>query len=252
MLWRPFAFLMALSVSLASTEIERMASLLSHVVSLSKQLGTPSDGPDLRDQVQSDVRRLSTCSQTVKQRLTQLKQQNESGVDAVLEQFESLRAQMQADLPPVIAKLRNSRSPGLRTPNADSYTDLLLGQAELDRTSDELDRLEQQVHEILTSMRQVSQLFGQTLDELKRQRRLLVSIERETARAADDLGTGAEELSTAQERQGLGTKCICWIIIIVGLVVVAVALIIVWQVKWSKDSSPTASPQTSPPDWGAE
>jgi predicted nucleic acid-binding Zn ribbon protein len=231
---------MSLSVSLASTELEKMASLLSHVVGLSKQLGTSSDGPNLRDQIQYDVKGLSTSSQNVKRSLTQLKDENESGVDPLLERFEALRTQMQQELPPIVDKLRNSR-PGasIRTASVDTYTDPLLAQRELDGDTDVIDTLENQVHGILSSMRQVSQLFGQTLQEIKRQRRLLVAIEGETAHAVEDMSAGTEEVRIAHERQQRSTKCICWIILIVALVVVAVVLIIVWQVKWSNDPSPT-------------
>jgi hypothetical protein len=230
---------MTVSLSATASELEKMKSLLNHVVNLSKQLSGINDGPHLREQIQFDVRALSASSQTVKQNLFQLKQQNESGADPLLERFEALRARMQEELPPVVQKLRGN--PTASTPLTSSgvtsgYTDPLLAQAELDNESEVLDVLEQQVHEILASMREVSRLFAQTLEEFKKQRHILVAIEAETLKAVEDMEVGNEELRKGQNRQRCSTKCICWIVVILIVVVAAIALIIVWKVKWSKQS----------------
>jgi hypothetical protein len=218
-----------------------MASLLSHVTNLSKRLNSFDDGPHLREQIQFDVKALSTSSQNVKRSLLQLKDQNEPGVDALLERFESLRGRMQEELPPIIQKLRgtqNSSTPigGSGGPN---YTEPILSQTQLDGDSDLLDVLEQQVNEILAAMREVHLLFGKTLQELQKQRHILVQIEGETSKAVEEMEVGNEELRKAQGRQRSSTKCICWIVVIAILVVAAVVLIILWKFKWS---TPSATP----------
>jgi hypothetical protein len=229
---------MTLSFSLASTELEKMAGLLDHVVGLSRQLGSAGDGPALRDQIQYDVRGLATSGQNAKRSLAQLHEQSDAGAGALLERFEALRARMQRELPPIVDRLRGA---GPRAPPA--YTDPLLAQRQLDADGDRLDALEGEVHAVLASMREAAQLFGQTLQEIKRQRRLLVAIDGETARAAEDAAAGAAEVRAADARQRSRTKCICWILLIVALVAAVVALVIVYVVKWSKDPSPTPTPR---------
>jgi hypothetical protein len=245
---------MALSIAETSSELERMASLLTHAVKLASQLNSFNDGPHLREQISSDVRSLSTASQNVKQSLTQLKNDGTPGVDPLIARFEALRTRMQDQLPPIAQKVRGSPLDSSGGAGG-GYTEPLLTQAQVDGDTDLLDNLELQIRGILAMMREVSQLFGQTLQELQKQRHLLQAIEGETARAVEEMEEGNEALQTAQEHQKSSTKCICWIVIIVTLVVVAVALIIVWRVVWSKKPEPTgtvspsAEPEPEPQFW---
>jgi t-SNARE complex subunit (syntaxin) len=111
----------------------------------------------------------------------------------------------------------------------------------LDSDSDLLDVLEQQVNEILAAMPEVHQLFGKTLQELQKQRHILVQIEGETSKAVEEMEVGNEDLRKAQGRQRSSTKCICCIVVIAIIVITAVVLIILWKFKWSAPSATAAA-----------
>jgi chromosome segregation ATPase len=234
---------MSVSLGQVASDIEQMSSQLSHILALSNKIGGFNDGPHLREQIQCDVKAILDSSQTVKRAFAALKESDPPGLDDHHRRFEQLRARIQAELPKVIAKLRDNTAPGAGA--AANYTEPQLDQRLLDRDSDLIDVLEQQVGEIVAVMREVNSLFGQTLAELQAQRHMLTAIEGHTAAAAEEMGKGNEALEEAGEHQKKSTKCICWIAVIVAAVVVAVVLLVLWKTVWSKKSPP--SPATPPP-----
>jgi K+/H+ antiporter YhaU regulatory subunit KhtT len=239
------------SLSEVSRDIEEIASLLSHVVTLSDRIGSFSDGPHLREQIQNDVRRLTTLTQKVKTAMTELRENQGLLFESYQSRFEDLRSRMERDLKPVIEKLRKNQI-GSHTNDSGNQPEThipLLSQTKLDQDSDLIDVLEQQVSAILQTMRRVNELFGETMMELQQQRHKLLAVEGETTRAMTEMTIGNEQIEKAATHQKSTTKCICWIVIIVIVVLTGVGLIIAWKVFWSKDDTPTPSPSTLPENW---
>jgi hypothetical protein len=236
------------SASVAS-DLDRMTSLLNHIMSLSIKIGGFSDGPHLREEIQADIRTLTSLCQTTKTALIALKERGSPRVDDHLGRFNELRGRIQQDLPGVVQKLRGS-SEQAQAKAAPTHDDALLEQSLLDGETDVIDILEQQVNEILVTMREVNQLFGETLEQLQAQRHILTAIETHTTEAVSEMQRGNEELEQAKEKQKSSTKCICWILIILLLVVAAVVLIILSQTIWKKrNDEPGGQPtESSMPD----
>jgi methyl-accepting chemotaxis protein len=245
------------SLAEVSSNLEQISSLLNHVVNLSTKIGGFGDGPHLREQIQADVRQLTTLSQTVKNAMTELRQTGGPTFDSYQSRFEDLRARMQSELRPVIEKLRSSTTPSASGGGGGGSvaSEPLLSQQLVDSETDLIDVLEQQVNQILTTMREVNQLFTHVMTELQKQRHMITAIDAETTEAVSEMSTGNRELEKAGEHQKSSTKCICWIVIIVLLVVTAVGLIIAWQLVWKggKPTGPTpmVTPQADPGSEGA-
>jgi hypothetical protein len=226
-----------------ASDIEQMTSLMTHIINLSKQIGGFNDGPQLREEIQSDVRTLTNTIRSTKDALTALKSQNAPGVDEHQARLDALRARMQAELPGVVNKLRqNTDTPSSQSPARAAYTQPLMSQQLLDSETDQLELLEQQVNEILRVMREVNQLFTTTMEELQKQRHILATIEGATSDAVEKMETGNEELKQAHSSQKKSTKCICAIAVIVIVVAIGVALIIFFSVRKSSGGGPAPTP----------
>jgi hypothetical protein len=236
------------SASVAS-DLERMTNLLNHIMALSTKIGGFSDGPHLREEIQVDIRNLTLLCQSTKTALLELKENGSPSADDHIARFNELRGRIQQDLPGVVQKLRGSSERAASGQSASFHEETALDQSLLDGESDLIDILEQQVNEILITMREVNQLFGETLEQLQAQRHILTAIETHTSEAVSEMGRGNEALEEAKEKQKLSTKCLCWIFIIVTLVAVAVVLIILSQTIWKKTVNPPPGTETPfPPD----
>jgi hypothetical protein len=227
------------SMSSITSDLEEMASLLTHVVTLSNRVGGFGDGPHLREQIQGDVKRLGSLSQQVKAAMTRLGGGPE--LDAYQSRFEELRERIRRDLEPVIQKLRSSTTP---TGGDSAPAGPIFDQGLLDGETDLIDTLEQEVAAIVSVMREVSERFTQVMQELQAQRPRITAIEGETTAAVAQMESGNKALETASGHQKSTRKCICWIFIIVLLVVTAVVLIVLWQVFWKHTPTPTPGPPT--------
>jgi hypothetical protein len=104
----------AKSVADVSGDIDKMANLLSHILSLSDKIGGFGDSPQLREQIQGDVQGLAATGQQVKNTLVTLKGQGFYVIDSYIERYDALRARIQRELPVVIQRLRAA----LPTPSA--------------------------------------------------------------------------------------------------------------------------------------
>lgn len=236
------------SASVAS-DLERMTSLLNHIMALSIKIGGFSDGPHLREEIQADIRNLTSLCQSTKTALSALKDAGSPSVDDHLARFNELRGRIQQDLPTVVQKLRGSSDLG---PSGQAAASAgreapVLDQRLLDGETDLIDILEQQVNEILITMREVNQLFGETFEQLQAHRHILTAIETHTSEALSEMERGNETLEEAKEKQKASTKCLCWIFVILALVVAAVVLIILSQTIWKKQPDPGGDSVTPPP-----
>ena len=214
-------------------EINEMAESLNHIRELSDQIGGFNDGPHLHEQIQNEVRSIMQASKKAKDSLLAIPT-GTPGLDASMSRFEQIRSRMQTEIPGVIGKLRQYQNTPSQPAPVPNYTEPLLNQSELDDQSEELQALEAAAAQILSQMREVQQLFAQTLDEIQKQRHKLVSIETVTAKSAQDMASGNEQLDKAQQHMKGKTKCLIWIIVAVGVIIVGLVLFLLWRFKWSK------------------
>lgn len=212
-----------------SADIGKMRDLLNNIIENSKNIGGFNDGPRLRDDIQSDVKQIMQISQTVKSTITRMKESGDEDISQQEQEVDSLRAAMQSQLPAVIQKLRANSVPEPR-PEASHTSPLqsgLLDQQQLDGETEQLEELEQQTNQILATMNQVNQLFKNTFEEIQKQRHILTDIQTYTQNASQDMQTGNDQLAKADSHQKKGTKCLCWIFVLLGVVVAGVVLFLV-------------------------
>jgi t-SNARE complex subunit (syntaxin) len=232
------------TVSEVSSDLEQMSILLNHVITLSDQIGGFGDSPHLREQIQSDVRQLTSLSQKAKAAITELESVPGTDFSTVQGRFTALRDRIQNELRPVIGKLRNSQTVSHAQKEQSDAEMPLLNQSMLDSNTDLIDVIEQQVAEIVTIMREINELFSKTLSELQNQRHVLTMIEASTTNAVGEMQNGNTQLEKAAENQRRSSKCMCWSAIILMIVVTVVVLVILRRVLWTDKAS--LSPQPPP------
>jgi uncharacterized phage infection (PIP) family protein YhgE len=235
-----------MSVADVGSAIDRMANLLSHIMSLSGKIGGFGDGPRLRGQIQADVQVLTETGQQVKNTLSTLKTQGVYGIDNYIERYSALRARIQQELPIVIQRLRAAlpTSSSRPAPEPDMRQPLMMDQGLLDGEADEIDVLEQNVNDVVVGMRDANELFSTTHQEIQSQRHLITRVDSVTSESGSEMAAGNKSLQKGERCQESSTKCICWIAIILLIVVVAVVLIVLSQTVWKAD------PKTPPPPTG--
>ncbi|KAH0795094.1 hypothetical protein GPJ56_000937 [Histomonas meleagridis] len=181
-------------------DFRSMKQLLQEICDLSDKVGGFDDGPDLRDQIQSKVQTLKRLSSQSKQSLMALSQKNDPAVNECQKQFDELNQDIQQKLVPVLNKLRSSTAAEESAP-APQFQNQLVSQAQVDQDTEYLEILEQEVNSILQTMKDVNKIFHETLEELQKQRHVLVGIDTTTTQAAQKMETGNKELKEAHEHQ---------------------------------------------------
>lgn len=185
-------------------DISTMGQLFDEVVRSSEMIGGFDDGPDLRDNIQGKVKRIKQISSQVKSVFNQFGD-DDPRVKECQGIFDQLNAKMQSSLPGVIDKLRNNINSEAAPQPAFQYQ--MMDQQQVDAETEYLMVLEQEVNSILETMKEVNQIFHQTLEELQKQRHILVDINTSTTGAATNMQSGNDELQQAEHHQ---KKCIIW------------------------------------------
>ena len=181
-------------------DFNSMKQLLQEIRTLSDKIGSFSDGPDIRDQIQSKVQTLKRLSSQTKQSLLALSQKNDPAVNECQKQFDELNEDINQKLVPILNKLR-SITIGESSAPTPAFQNQLVTQAQVDQDTEYLEILEQEVNSILQTMKDVNKIFHETLEELQKQRHILVGIDTTTSRAAKKMETGNNELKKAHEHQ---------------------------------------------------
>lgn len=183
-------------------DISTMGQLFDEVVKSSEMIGGFDDGPDLRDNIQSKVKKIKQISSQVKSIFNQFGE-DDPRVKECQDIFNQLNVKMQNNLPGVIEKLRNNISNEQAPQPTFQYQ--MQDQQQVDVETEYLMVLEQEVNTILETMKEVNQIFHQTLEELQKQRHILVDINTSTTEAANSMQSGNDELKKAEHHQ---KKCI--------------------------------------------
>jgi len=229
---------MSFTIAEVSNDLTRMENTIDHVKELSQSVGGFGDTPQLREDIQSDVKTISDLSKTIKSNIEYLRQQNVPGLEEQERRFDKIREQMQVKLREVIEKLRNNDLPSHDQYSYESTSQPLLDQGLLDQQSDQLDELESEINEILQTMKEVKALFCQTLEEIQKQQHILFKVDKTIQRAHDDAVDGNQQLDTAQQHQKGSTKVLCCLLIFFLVVAVGVSLFLaLWFTKHKKSGS---------------
>ena len=211
-------------------DIAEMQRTLRDVISKSDQLGGFGDGPQLREEIQTDVRNLMNLSQAVKSNLVEAKQSG-LAVDEYESQLAELRAAMQENLPRVIQRLKQNTETHEQSPHESAMNQPLLDQTLLDEQTEQLDELQQAVSGILTMMTEVNMLFKQTLEEIQRHRHMLTAIESHTNEGKENMEKGNEQLEKAASHQKGSTKCLIWLFVILGVIAAGITVFLVLKFR---------------------
>ncbi|OHT11881.1 hypothetical protein TRFO_18451 [Tritrichomonas foetus] len=192
-------------------------------------------------------------SKNVKNDIQVLRNNDDPAIDSIQSSFDALSGKMREHLPKVINQLKASTPQGGEADRGrDVFHQSLLDQQMVDADSDQLALLESEVNQILTTMKEVNALFEKTMQELQSQRHLIISVDKMTSKAAEDMSMGTLELEKAGDHQKKSRKCLCWIfliiLVIVVCVVIFVAVLLSKKKKSSEDGGDTpASPAVAPP-----
>ena len=214
------------SLTAVSNALSQMRTKLDELIKNGKDIGSYKDGPLLRNSIQNDAKSLAEISKKVKDDIFKLKQSGLPQVDQYENQFISLKEEMQKHLPPIVEKLRSALNEDTPSPQEDSLHSPLVDQQQIDSESEQIDVLEGQVRDILQTMREVHQIFTQTLEELNKQRNIILSIESNTEEAKKEMKNGNFELEKAKEHQKGSTGCLCWLLLFFIIIVGGIALYI--------------------------
>jgi hypothetical protein len=220
-----------MSVDQVRGDLGSMRSMFDEILVLSGRFGTPADTPALRSDLQQQVSRLSSLAQSTKGTIEALLRTEDPNVRTLQQSFSEIAAQMRDRLPAVIDSLRNSSSSSRSASTAQSS--LMLNQQLLDRESEELEVLEQEVAGILRVMREVNFLFTQTLGEIQKQRHLVMELDKSTGESLEAMSEANSILEKAAGNQKSKTKCICWTLLIVTVIVAGVITFLVLYLEKS-------------------
>lgn len=208
-----------------SHDIGAMERLLSAIVESADKLGGFDDGPDVRESLQRDVRTLMDLSQTVKRALFAQRERGDTAADSHEARFNALRERMQAQLPQVLRRLQeSSQGCDAPPPRGDIVSQPLLDQEQLDGETEYLQVLEQEINSILTAMQELNRIFKQTLDELQKQRHILVGVDSMVSSSTGNMQDGNKDLDKAADHQRGTTKCLFIIILIVAIAAVGIVV----------------------------
>ena len=222
------------SLSNLSSSLNEMKSKFQTLCAKKKDIGTFHDGPVLRQEINTNVKELVDVTNRVKRIISTLKENGEN-IDSYEAEFESLGKQMNTELPKIIQSLKQREDTSVPAYGVSQVQQSLMDQEEVDGTTEQIENLEVQVREILSTMRQLNEIFNQTLDELQKQRNVILSIDNQVSNAHDNMADGNEKLDGAKKHQRGSTKLLCWLAIIFGLVVVGIVIFLIFFFSKKKD-----------------
>ena len=228
------------------SSLNRMEQTLNSLIEDGKSIGGFSDGPILRENIQSKSKQLVQLSNAVKQQIITLKEQNDPNVGKYEEDFDRLAQKMKQELPQILDSLKRSQSTEQPTVTQPISTTPLLDQQVVEEQRDLIEDLEVAVREILATMTQLHSIFTQTLEELQKQRNVILSVDNAVSNAHDDMNKGNENLQTAQKHQKGSTKCLLWLLLIFAVIAAGIGVGIYFGVKGNDDPSPTPTPTPTP------
>ena len=233
------------SLSNLSSSLNEMKSKFNTICTKKRDIGTFQDGPVLRQEINQNVHELVDITNRVKKLIATLKENGEN-IDSYEHDFEELGKQMNDELPKIVQVLKQKEeaSPQYGT---SAIQQPLMAQEEVDGTTEQIENLEVQVREILSTMRQLNEIFTQTLEELQKQRNVILSIDNQVSNAHDNMATGNEKLQEASEHQKGSSKCLCWLAIIFAVICVGIGIFCWIFIPNKDDDTPTEPVNTTEP-----
>lgn len=232
-----------------SRDITHLRNKLNDLSKASEDIGTIKDGALLRSTIQSDIKEIVALSQSIKSQLLTLSETNNDEAQSYEPEFLNIQNEMQNLLPKIVQKLKASASDSQEQITVPSTSVALLDQAQVDEETEQLEILEAQVGEILSTMRELNNLFHATLDKLNEQRNIILSIDDSISNAKDDMNNGNEQLDKGKNHQKGSTKCLCWLFLFFFIVVAGVCLFLFFKFGpgiGKSTPSPTPTPQPVP------
>ncbi|EAY03624.1 hypothetical protein TVAG_161630 [Trichomonas vaginalis G3] len=240
------------SVSQVGKYVVQIREKLNELKQQGDVIGTFRDTPTFRDSINSNVKDITQLAAASKRLLTELREKETPGLDQYEQEYEELNTELRRELPPIVQKLKNSSQDGGAGPGGASTSTMqssLLDQQVVDGESEQLEELEVQVREILSTMREVNEIFTKTLEELQRQNHMVVGISDTVAESKNAMVKGNEQLERGKQHQKASTRCLLWIFLFVLLVVAGIVIFVV--VKYTGKKSPTPSPTPAPTNTSA-
>ena len=229
------------SVQQLSSLLSNMRETLDRLCKQNSAVGGLSDGPLLRQELNKTVKELGSISKQAKSTIIILKENGEEIHDYESE-FEKISENMKNVLPEIIQKLREQQEEQ-PTGGSLSVTAPLMAQEEVDMETENIENLEIQVREILSTMRELHEIFTKTLEELQRQRNVLVSVDEQISAAQDSVKDGNQQLDAAHQHQKASTRCLCWIALFFLIICAGIGIFL--GIKYGT-SKPSSSPSPSP------
>ena len=229
--------------------LDKMRQTLDSLLEDGEKIGSMSDGAVLRDRIQSNAKELVQLSASVKKQIMTLKEDDDPSISQYENDFMELSKQMKEKLPSILNRLKQNKTETSSTSQVTPVVSQpLLEQQTVDNETQQIEDLEVSVREILSTMTELNRIFNQTLEELQKQRNTLLTLDNTISNAHDDVKGGNEQLEKATEHQKGSTRCLCWLLLVVGIIVagIAIFLFIHFSGKSKNTPTPTPAPSTSP------
>lgn len=194
------------------------------IIAKANQIGGFNDTQTLRSSLQEEVQTLVREVQQIKEVASVLKEQDNDSYKQYSGRIDDISNRLHNNLPSVIERLRS-------TSNTNGAAGAFMGsrsinQELLDEETEQLDRLEQEVGEIVRSLREVQALYNEVHKKITEQRHLVLEVEQHIEKGVENMEEGNTQLDKARGHQKASTKCIITIIVILVVVIIAVALIL--------------------------
>lgn len=235
------------SVTQVGRYVVQIREKLQELKQQGSSIGTFKDTPTFRDSINQNVKDILQLSGASKRLIATLRQQEAPGLDDYEKEYEELNAELKRELPPIVQKLKqNTEDAGGMGGNPQAaMSQNLLDQEVVDGQAEQLEELESQVREILSTMKEVNEIFTKTLEELQKQRNMIVGLDNTVQESQDRMVSGNEALEKGKSHQKASTKCLLWILLFFGIIVAGIIIFII--VKYTgKKPSPSPSPTASP------
>ena len=233
-----------------SRDLNLLRSKLSETHSIAQDIGTIKDGALLRSTIQTTIKEISTLSTSIKSQLTILNQNSHDQAQEYELQFNEIQQEMQTQLPLIISKLKENTN-GSNQMNSFSSEIAeniipLIDQEQVDGETEQIDILEEQVNTILTTMREVNDIFSSTLEKLQEQRNMILSIDNAVSDANDNASKAVDQLNKAEKHQKFSRKCLCWLLLVFLVIAAGIGVFVWLYLSRNSGSKPSPAPAPTP------
>ena len=175
--------------SLANLErdINDMERKLDNIIDLADNIGNFGDGPQVRADIENETKPLTPLSQSIKNTITQLQQQNSANLAPYERKFTSLSDKMQVQLPSILKSMQDH-------PLSNSTP---LTQQQIEEDNELIEEISIAIDQICKTMKEIKEITLKTHAELEKQHHVIGEIDKSTTAARESVIAGNNQILAA-------------------------------------------------------